>query len=79
MYEGAYESVARLLSGEGTPLRAKKSIYVTPGQDSEALNMPCLTFAWAQPAITATDKERKRARGRLVGSTYCRERELFHL
>lgn len=58
-------------------LRAQKSIYVTPGQDSEALNMPCLTFAWAQPAITATDKERKRAKERLVGFTYCRERKYF--
>lgn len=37
-----------------------RSISVTPEQDSEALNMPCLTFAWTQPAITATDKERKR-------------------
>lgn len=35
--------------------------------------MPCLTFAWAQPVITATDEEKKRAKERLAGSTYCRE------
>lgn len=66
-----------LLKGKGNSLCAKKkSIYVTPGQDSEALNMPCLTFAWAEPAITATDKERRRAKERLVGSRYCRERSM---
>lgn len=42
-------------------------VFVTPGQDSEALNMPCLTFAWAQPAITETDKERKRAQEEASG------------
>lgn len=64
---------------QSSQLLSERSIYVTPGQDSAALNMPCLTFAWAQPAITATDKEKggreKRAKERLVGFTYCREAE----
>lgn len=61
MYEDMYSIGLRPFSFRvKEPLPGQKSIYVTPGQDSEALNMPCLTFVWAQPAITATDKERKR-------------------
>lgn len=43
-------------------LSVQKSIYVTPGQDFEALKMPYLTFVWAQPAITATDREKESQR-----------------
>lgn len=75
VYENMYELVAFRIK---EVLPRQKSIYVTPGQDTEALNMPCLTFAWAQPAITATDKERKRSKERQwVPHTV--EKELLHL
>lgn len=50
-------------------LLVDQKVFMLHQGKTEALNMPCLTFAWAQPAIAATDKERKRAKERLVGST----------
>lgn len=39
--------------------KKKKSIYVTPKQDPEALNMPCLTFARIQPVLLQQTKGEK--------------------
>lgn len=46
-------NVSHLFLDKGTPPcgEKKKSTYVTPKQDPEALNMPCLTFAGIQAVL----------------------------